>query len=718
MDQKPAPFNPEKWYVRTPDGATYGPASPLELVGWAAEARIVPGCLVSRDGVNWEPAEAMPRLRMEWTVELGPDDKIGPLNLLAIGDLVREGTISPGSVLACSPRNLRTTIDSQFFGLLLQEARDNLSGAAEEESRLLRQIQEQWIPASRADSDARDQVPAATLADEQARWKAQEQTWEARQAQWQAAEQAWEAKQAQWVAAEQAGQAQRQASEQAWEAKQAQWAAAEQAWEARAAQWQASEAAWTARQAQWAAAEQSWLAKEAQWQTLQTAWQAEQAQLNIALETAAAERRQQAESLVTLQNRLETLRQESDRERLEFAQVRQKWIADLDEKKTRLDQLESVHEEALRSLDQLRASQGVARQKLADLERRYQDETAALIKARDEALQSVALLKASLDSADQERTGLRAELDASRNREVLLRMDLADRTSAEETHLKLIEQARAETASQTRMADELREELSRQSQARARLAEELTQCQQMQATPQPPVVDSALLNESEVLEQECSHLAGVLDQLAVAEPAPPATAASFSVMDWIDPRPASANPSTAASPAPSAPVAHRIQVAVTALRQAEKELAKQRQIYQDLIRRSADRETELTALVDRQKRDLEMSSRLVTQSMEEIEKRESELRQLRRNAAGAPPPPTVSPVPQKPVTPVEPEVLPPVQSEKPPVKLARDVPLRDPKKVLVDLEKQARADLHKWKKQQAQVEPGTIDRLKKWISRD
>jgi hypothetical protein len=171
MDQETVQFSAEKWYVRTLDGATYGPASPLELVGWAAEARIVPGCQVSRDGVIWAPAETIPRLRMEWTVEIGPEEKIGPLHLLAIGDLVREGTIPLGAELVCAPRNLRTTIDHHFFALLLQEARENLGGAAEEETRLLRQIHEQWIPSIRADAEARLKATEQSRLAEHARWK-------------------------------------------------------------------------------------------------------------------------------------------------------------------------------------------------------------------------------------------------------------------------------------------------------------------------------------------------------------------------------------------------------------------------------------------------------------------------------------------------------------------------------------------------------------------
>jgi hypothetical protein len=705
MDQETSNYSPEKWYVRTVDGSTYGPAFPLELVGWAAEARIVPGCQVSRDGVIWAPAETIPRLRMEWTVEISPDEKVGPLHLLAIGDLVREGTIPLGAELVCAPRNVRTTIDHHFFALLLQEARENLAGAAEEETRLLRQIHEQWIPTIRADAETRLKATEQSRLSEQAKWRTAEQSWKAEKALWQA-------EQAHWKEKEQSRLtelARYRAGEQYWQAEQSQWKAAQQSWQTEKAQWQAE-------QVQWKEAEQTWLAEQAQW--------------TKALDEAGNNLRRQESEGAAVQSRLEErlsradeegrqLHLQLEREREAFTRVRQGLIAELDQNKTRLDQLETAQKEALRSLDQFRATQGVERQKIADLERRYQEDTAALQKSRDESLQSCALLTASLESADQDRAILRAELEAARSRETQLRVERSDRKAAEEAQLRVVEQAHAETEAQTRIADELREQLAEQTQSSTRLAEALAKKQHSPVDLTPGPMDTVLLDESELLEQECAHLAELLDKLPSMTPPPPAapaaSAPSISVMDWIDPRPAASSPSTSPPPAMMSPVALRIQGAVKALHLAEKELAKQRQLYHDLIRRGADREAELTALVEQLKSDLEMSSRLVRQSMEEMEKREGELRQLRRAGIAIPAPaatPRVSP------SPLEPEVLPPVTPEGSPKKLARDVPLRDPKTVLAGLEKQARADLHNWKKQKAQADPGTMGRLKKWISRD
>jgi hypothetical protein len=718
MDQEIVNLSAEKWYVRTGDGAMYGPASPLELVGWAAEARIVPGCQVSRDGVTWAPAETIPRLRMEWTVEITPEEKIGPLHLLAIGDLVREGTIPLGAELICAARNVRTTIDHHFFALLLQEARENLGGAAEEEKRLLEQVHEQWIPSIRADAEARLKATEQSRLAEQTQWKQLELSWQAEQAQWKAEQAQWKVEQARWKAE----QTQWKANEQDRLTELARCKAGEQYWQAEEVQWKAVQKTWQAEKAQW-------LAEQAQWKEAEQSWSAEQLQWQAALEEARENSRILEEAQTAVQARLEgranaaenecrRLTLQWEQERAEFSQVRQELIAELDKNKSRLDQLETAQEEALRSLDQFRATQGVERQKIADLARRYQEDTTALQQARDAALQSSALLAASLESADQERAGLRGELELARGRETSLRVELSDRKAKEEAQLRGVDQAHAETEAQTRIADELREQLAQQTQSSTRLAAALAQKQHLSVDLTPGPIDTVLLDESALLEQECAHLAELLDKLPSMTPAPAAapTASSspISVIDWMDPRPAPSQPMTAPQVVMS-PVALRIQGAVKALRQAEKELAKQRQLYHDLIRSGADREAELTALVEQLKRDLEMSSRLVRQSMAEMEKREGELRQLRRAGAGGQ---STAPTARNPVAPIEPEVLPPVTPENPPKKLAKDVPKREPNPVLAGLEKQARADLHNWQKQRAKAEPGAIGRIKKWISSD
>ena len=72
--------NAREWFVRTEDGKVYGPAEVSALVEWAKDGRIEPSSFLSRDRINWAPAQLMPELEMEWLVETEPGRVYGPFN--------------------------------------------------------------------------------------------------------------------------------------------------------------------------------------------------------------------------------------------------------------------------------------------------------------------------------------------------------------------------------------------------------------------------------------------------------------------------------------------------------------------------------------------------------------------------------------------------------------------------------------------------------------
>ena len=72
--------NTKEWFVRTEDGKVYGPADVESLVEWAKDGRVEPSCFLSRDRINWAPAQLMPELEMEWLVETEPGKVYGPFN--------------------------------------------------------------------------------------------------------------------------------------------------------------------------------------------------------------------------------------------------------------------------------------------------------------------------------------------------------------------------------------------------------------------------------------------------------------------------------------------------------------------------------------------------------------------------------------------------------------------------------------------------------------
>ena len=74
-------MNSEKeWYVRMSDGNVYGPADVASLVSWAEDGRIDPSSSLSKDRIEWRPAQLMDELGMKWLVELEPGKPLGPYN--------------------------------------------------------------------------------------------------------------------------------------------------------------------------------------------------------------------------------------------------------------------------------------------------------------------------------------------------------------------------------------------------------------------------------------------------------------------------------------------------------------------------------------------------------------------------------------------------------------------------------------------------------------
>ena len=87
----------EQWYVRSADGNVYGPASRAALVDWAREGRIEPSGFVSRDRREWQPAQLMDDLQMQWVVEAELGKFFGPFNRAVVVRLAESGALPAGA---------------------------------------------------------------------------------------------------------------------------------------------------------------------------------------------------------------------------------------------------------------------------------------------------------------------------------------------------------------------------------------------------------------------------------------------------------------------------------------------------------------------------------------------------------------------------------------------------------------------------------------------
>ncbi len=117
-------------FLRTPDGAVYGPVDMVTLCAWGTDARIIPGCALSADKSEWKPAETYPEMRLNWMVQLPDGTLYGPLNLLAIWALAEESSIRRGSTIIERATGRRALLDESSLPLIIEEARVMLSGGA------------------------------------------------------------------------------------------------------------------------------------------------------------------------------------------------------------------------------------------------------------------------------------------------------------------------------------------------------------------------------------------------------------------------------------------------------------------------------------------------------------------------------------------------------------------------------------------------------------
>lgn len=89
---------PARWTAKFGE-SVYGPVSTTEMYAWAADCRIAPDTEVARDGAPWRKAREVPELCMEWSIQLVDGTGYGPVNLLAVSHLVKDGSAQPGAAV-------------------------------------------------------------------------------------------------------------------------------------------------------------------------------------------------------------------------------------------------------------------------------------------------------------------------------------------------------------------------------------------------------------------------------------------------------------------------------------------------------------------------------------------------------------------------------------------------------------------------------------------
>ena len=95
-------MNEKIWYVRSEEGAVYGPASEASLLEWVKDGRVDPSGYVSKDRINWIPPQTLDWLEMKWLVETDLGKFFGPFHRELIKQLVADGSVSSSARIYCA----------------------------------------------------------------------------------------------------------------------------------------------------------------------------------------------------------------------------------------------------------------------------------------------------------------------------------------------------------------------------------------------------------------------------------------------------------------------------------------------------------------------------------------------------------------------------------------------------------------------------------------
>ena len=103
----------QAWYLLVDDGSIYGPVDMPTLKVWAQQGRIAPGYKASLDRHDWIPTEKIDELELFWSVELSDGTVFGPLNLHALADLIRSGSVPRETKLVNIRTGATSTVQDQ-----------------------------------------------------------------------------------------------------------------------------------------------------------------------------------------------------------------------------------------------------------------------------------------------------------------------------------------------------------------------------------------------------------------------------------------------------------------------------------------------------------------------------------------------------------------------------------------------------------------------------
>ncbi len=181
------------WYLQNADENTFGPVDLDTLCAWAADGRIGPDDRISMDRRTWQAAPRISELEMNWTVNLPDGSTIGPLHLLALRELVLDGSLAPEANISHARTGRVARLGDELLPAIIELCRQTSAAHASpakglpadgKELQRLQQMYDNDLAAAQEEIDAAQRDAATRIATAEAAARAaQEEAEEARKRQ-------------------------------------------------------------------------------------------------------------------------------------------------------------------------------------------------------------------------------------------------------------------------------------------------------------------------------------------------------------------------------------------------------------------------------------------------------------------------------------------------------------------------------------------------------
>lgn len=111
-------------YLKKKDGQEFGPVEIDVMKQWAAQGRVEPSDVVSEDRDSWKPAPEYGELGMEWVIDLPDGQEYGPVNALALVNLLRDELLRPESEIRRKDQDDRAVTSEVLRDAMIERQRE------------------------------------------------------------------------------------------------------------------------------------------------------------------------------------------------------------------------------------------------------------------------------------------------------------------------------------------------------------------------------------------------------------------------------------------------------------------------------------------------------------------------------------------------------------------------------------------------------------------